>query len=186
MQKLMMPSLLCLLFSDALSDHACVFLCVSMHLEAELLTHEEIPTHVQALPPCARQPGFRASPSFHSKVYATLVKTCAWRNTAHLHPLCAQRTSLRASDSPDKAQHRMSPPKLRIPIPSYTSYNTISPSYTPLPGVMTALALRTSLILVVEFHAVYRCTICGAQVDSVYYIYVYYIYVSLFIIYMSL
>ena len=31
---------------------------------------------------------------------------------------------------------------------------------------MTALALWTSLILVVEFHAVYRCTICGAQADS--------------------
>ena len=31
---------------------------------------------------------------------------------------------------------------------------------------MTALALRTSLILVVEFHAVCRFTICGAQVDS--------------------
>jgi|Transcript_66251 hypothetical protein len=31
---------------------------------------------------------------------------------------------------------------------------------------MTALALRTSLILVVEFHAVCRCTICGAQADS--------------------
>ena len=43
-----------------------------------------------------------SSPSFRSKVYATLVKTCARRNTVHLHPLCAQRTSLRASDSPDK------------------------------------------------------------------------------------
>ena len=108
----------------------------------------------------------RTSPSFRSKVYAGLVKTCARRNTAHLHPFCAQRTSLRASDSPDKLQHQLSPPKLRIPIPCYTSYNTISPSYTPLPWVMTALALRTSLILVVEFHAVCRCTICGAQVDS--------------------
>jgi len=106
------------------------------------------------------------SPSFRSKVYAALVKTCARRNTAHLHPFCAQRTSLRASDSPDKAQHQLSPPKLRIPIQRYTSYNTISPSYTTLPGVMTALALRTSLILVVEFHAVCRCTICGAQADS--------------------
>jgi len=43
-QKLMMPSLLCLLFLNAFSDHASVFLCVSMHLEAALLTHEEIPT----------------------------------------------------------------------------------------------------------------------------------------------
>jgi len=106
------------------------------------------------------------NPSFRSKVYAALVKTCARRNTVHLHPLCAQRTSLRASDSPDKVQHQLSPPKLRIPIPCYTSYNTISPSYTPLPRVMTVLALQTSLILVVEFHAVSRCIICGAQVDS--------------------
>jgi len=125
----------------------------------------------QTLAPCARQPAFRVrffgtNPSFRSKVYATLVKTCAWRNTAHIHPLCAQRTSLRASDIPDKTQHQLSPPKLRIPIPCYTSYNTISPSYTPLPEVMTALVLWTSLILVVEFHAVCRCTICGAQVDS--------------------
>ena len=76
------------------------------------------------------------------------------------------RTSLRASDSPDKTQHQLSPPKLRIPIPCYTSYNTISPSYMPLPGVKTSLGLRTSLILVVEFHAVCRCTICGAQADG--------------------
>jgi len=108
----------------------------------------------------------QGNPPFRSKVYAVLVKTCARRNTAHLHPLCAQRTSLRLSDSPDKVQHLLSPPKLRILIPCYPSYNTISPSYTPLPRVMTALALRTSLILVVEFHAVCRCTICGAQVDS--------------------
>jgi len=94
------------------------------------------------------------------------VKASAWRSTAHLHPCCTRRTSLEALDSPDKAQHQSSPPKLRILIPCYTSYNTISPSYTPLPGVMTALALQTSLILVVEFHAVWRCTICGAQADS--------------------
>jgi len=92
-----------------------------------------------ALAPFARQPGFRTRPCFRSQVYAVLVKTCARRNTVHLHPLCVQRTSLRASDSPDKAQQQLSPPKLRIPIPCYTSYNTISPSYTPLPGVMTAL-----------------------------------------------
>jgi len=42
--KRMMPSLLCLLFYDAFSDHACVFLCVSMQLEVELLTRKEIPT----------------------------------------------------------------------------------------------------------------------------------------------
>jgi len=113
-----------------------------------------------------RLQGQLTSPSLHSKVYAALVKTCARRNTAHLHPCCAQRTSLRASDSWDKAQHQLSPPRLRIPISCYTSYNTISPSYTPLPGVMTTLALQTSLILVVEFHAVCRCTICGAQADS--------------------
>ena len=40
----MMTTLLCLLFYDAFSDHACVFLCVSMHLETALPTQEEIPT----------------------------------------------------------------------------------------------------------------------------------------------
>ena len=136
----MIPSLLCLLY--ACSDHACVFLCVSMYLEVELLTHEEIRTQCrmitqewmttqynqasdtcmanrpnirgnptahrtqpslptsQALAPCARQPDFRAtSPSFRSKVHAVLVKTCARRNTAHIHPLCAQRTGLRPGQS---------------------------------------------------------------------------------------
>ena len=93
----------------------------------------------------ASGPGYyTTSPSLRSKVYAALVKTFARRNTVHLHPCCAQHTSLRASDSLDKVQHQLSPLKLRI----YTSYNTISPSYTPLPGVMTALTLRTSLILV--------------------------------------
>ena len=113
-----------------------------------------------------RLQGQSTSPSLRSKVCTARVKTGARRNTAHLHPCCALRTSLRASDSPDKVQHQLSPPKLRIPIPCYTSYNTISPSYTPLPGVVTALSLRTSLILVVEYHAVCRCTICGAQADS--------------------
>jgi len=113
-----------------------------------------------------RLQGQVTSPSLCSKARAVRVKTCARRTTAHLHPRCVRRTSLRASDSPDKAQHQLSPTKLRIPIPCYTSYNTISPTYTPLPGVMTALALRTSLILVVEFHAVCRCTISGAQADS--------------------
>ena len=101
----------------------------------------------QALAPCARQPGFRArltSPSVCSKVYASRVKTCTQRNTARLDPSCARRTSLRASDSPDKAQHQLSFPKLRIPIPCYTSYNTISPSYTPLPRVMTSSDLLDS------------------------------------------
>ena len=81
-------------------------------------------------------------------------------------PSLLRSTHESESDSPDKPQHQLSPPKLRIPIPCYTSYNTIPTPYTPLPGVMTALALRTSLILVVEFHAVCRCTICGAQADS--------------------
>jgi len=113
-----------------------------------------------------RLQGQVTSPSLRSKAYAARVKTYARRNTAHLHPRCARRTSLRASDSPDKAQHQLSPPKSRIPIPCYTSYNTIPPSYTPLPGVMTTLALQTSFILVVGPHAVCRCTICGAQADS--------------------
>ena len=56
--------------------------------------------------------------------------------------------------------------KVKNPNPMIHLIQTISPSYTPLPGVMTALVLWTSLILVVEFHAVCRCTICGAQVDS--------------------
>ena len=106
------------------------------------------------------------SPSLRSKAYTARAKTCARRTTAHLHPYYARHTSLRASDSPDKEQHQLRPPKLRIPIPCYTSYNSISPSYTLLPGVMTALALRTFLILVVGFHTVCRCTISGATADS--------------------
>ena len=111
-----------------------------------------------------RLQGQVTSPSLRSKTYAPRAKTCTRRNTAHLHPCCARRTCLKASDSLENAQHQLSP--LRIPIPCYTSYNTISPSYTPLPRVMTALALQTSLILVVGFHAVCRCTISGAQADS--------------------
>jgi len=113
-----------------------------------------------------RPQGQVTNPSLRSKTCAPRAKTCNRRNTAHLHPCCARRTSLRASDSPDKVQHQLSPPKFRIPIPCYTSYNTILPSYPPLPGVMTALALGTSLILVVGFHTVCRCTISGAQADS--------------------
>jgi len=39
-----MPSLLYLLFYDAFSNHAFVFLCVSMHLETDLPTPQETPT----------------------------------------------------------------------------------------------------------------------------------------------
>ena len=77
--SLMMPSLLCLLFLDAFSDQACFFLCVSMHLEVELLTHEEIPTqcgmatqewmvtqYYQANDTCmANRPNMRGNPTAH-------------------------------------------------------------------------------------------------------------------------
>jgi len=46
-QKLMMPSLLWLLFFDAFSDHACVFLCVSMHLETQLLNTKKYQRNVE-------------------------------------------------------------------------------------------------------------------------------------------
>jgi len=78
-QKLIMSSLLYLLFSDAFSDHACVFLCVSIHLEVELLTHEEISTqsgmttqkwmatqYDQASDTCmANRPNMRDNPTAH-------------------------------------------------------------------------------------------------------------------------
>ena len=99
-----------------------------MHLDAETLTHEEIPTQ------CG-------------------MATQEWTATQY-------------DQASEPGQRTPSIESSRIPIPYYTSYNTISPSYTPLPGVMTAWPLRTSLILMVEFHAVCRCTICGAQVDS--------------------
>ena len=38
------PSLFCLLFYDAFSDHAFVFLCVSVHLKPDLSTPQETPT----------------------------------------------------------------------------------------------------------------------------------------------
>ena len=42
LRKLMIPYLL---FFDAFSDHACVFLCVSIHLETDLSTQEERRAH---------------------------------------------------------------------------------------------------------------------------------------------
>jgi len=78
-KKLMIPSLLCLLFFDAFSDHACIFLCVSMHVKTELLTHEKIPTQCgmttqewmetqydQASDTCmANRPNMRGNPTAH-------------------------------------------------------------------------------------------------------------------------
>jgi len=46
------------------------------------------------------------------------------------------------------------------------SIHKLDETYTPLPGVKTALAFQTSLILVVELNAVCRCAISGAQADS--------------------
>jgi len=176
--KQMMPSLLCLLFYDAFSDHACVFLCVSMHLEAELLTKEEIPTQ------CGM-----ATKEWMATQYNQASDTCM-ANTLNMHcrrtqpslsisgtgslrettRLQGQTTiplkSLRCTSQDMRSEKHYTSPKLRIPIPYYTLYNTISPSYTSLPEVMTVLVLQTSLILVVEFHAVCRCTICDTQPDS--------------------
>jgi len=67
---------------------------------------------------------------------------------------------------PGKSTTSIVSSKVKNPNPMLHLIQTISPSYTPLPGVMTALALQISLILEVEFHAVCRCTICGTQVDS--------------------
>jgi len=72
-----LPSLL--VFSDAFSDHACVFLRVSMHLEGELMTNEEIPMQCgtttqewmatqydQASDACmANRPNMRGNPTAH-------------------------------------------------------------------------------------------------------------------------
>jgi len=44
-KQLEIPSLLYLLFYDAFSDHAFLFLCVSIHLEADLSTEEERRAH---------------------------------------------------------------------------------------------------------------------------------------------
>ena len=49
-QQLKMPCLLCLLFYDAPSHHAYVFLLVSVKLEADLPTQEEMPAH-EEMPP---------------------------------------------------------------------------------------------------------------------------------------
>jgi len=52
-----MPSLLCLIFYDAFSDHAFLFLCVSMHLETELYTRRKArPQGRGALPGWSRSP----------------------------------------------------------------------------------------------------------------------------------
>jgi len=76
LRKLMMSFLI---FFDAFSDHACVFLRMSMHLEEELLTHEEIPTQCgkttqewmtrqydQVSDTCmANRPNMRGNPTAH-------------------------------------------------------------------------------------------------------------------------
>ena len=135
-------------------------------------THPSLPSS-QVLAPCARQPGFRARlhPSFRSKVYKPFFSLQNLRCTSQdmrSEKHCTSPSFLRTTHEsesvrqPGQTTTSIESTKVKNPILCYTSYNTISPSYTPLPGVMTALALRTSLILVVEFHAVCRCTICGA------------------------
>jgi len=88
------------------------------------------------------------------------------RTPAIFHPRRTWQYHLRALDSPDKEQHHLRPQKLRTPLcmPHLIQHHSIS--YTPLPGVMTELALCTSLILVLGFHAVCRCIISGTQADG--------------------
>jgi len=105
------------------------------------------------------------TPSLHSKTYAPRAKTCARKTTVHLHPSCARRPSLRASDRPDKTQHQLSP-KVKNPNPMLHIIQHHLALLHTSSWVMIALALRTSLILVVGFHAVYRCTTSGVQADS--------------------
>ena len=57
-----MPSLLCLLSYDAFSDHAFLFLCMSMHLETDLSPHEDThKTHHRTVPPWVRSVGPESS-----------------------------------------------------------------------------------------------------------------------------
>jgi len=53
--ELRMPCFLCLLFYDALSHHAYVFLLASVNLEADLPTQEEIPAP-EEMPPHEEMP----------------------------------------------------------------------------------------------------------------------------------
>jgi hypothetical protein len=57
-----MLSLFCLLFHDALSQLAYVFLFVSMHLEAELRTQEEILLHEDNLTQYGMSPQEETTP----------------------------------------------------------------------------------------------------------------------------
>jgi len=105
-QKLMIPSLLSLLFSDAFSDYVCVFLCVSMHLEAELLTHEEITTQCtmatqewmttqynQASDTCmVNRPSMRGNPTAH--------RTQPSLPESQVLVPCARQPGFRARDKP--------------------------------------------------------------------------------------
>jgi len=99
------------------------------------------------------------------KPFSSLQNLHSTKQHMHLEKHCTSPSLLRTTHQSESvrhlenAQHQLSPTKLRIPIPWYTSYNTISPSYMSLPRVMTVLGLQTSLILVVGFHAVWRCTI---------------------------
>ena len=70
-----MSCLLYLLFYDAFSDHACVFLCVSMHLEAELPTPQETPPQrfFLGIGPCGLVPPLPLEVEFHSLVTAVLI-----------------------------------------------------------------------------------------------------------------
>jgi len=102
-QKLIMSYLL---FFDAFSDHACVFLCVSMHLETELLTHEEIPTQCgmstqewmttqydQASDTwMANRPNMRSNPTAH--------KTQPSLSASHALAPCARQPVFRARYKP--------------------------------------------------------------------------------------
>jgi len=120
----------------------------------------------QVLASCARQPGFRVRPFF--SLQSLRCTSQDMRSEKHCTSPSFVRTTHESQivGQPGQSTTSIESSKIKNPNPILHLIQTISPSYTPLPGVMTALALRISLILVVEIHTVCRCTIFGAQVDS--------------------
>ena len=125
----------------------------------------------QTLTSCARQPDFRVR---HKSFFSFQGLRCTsqdMRSEKHCKSSSFVRTTHESQIVGQSGQNTTSIESSKVMnlYPMLHLIQTISPSYTPLPGVMssmTALALRISLILVVEFHVVCRCTICGAQTQK--------------------
>ena len=116
-----------------------------LHMRGNPTAHRTQPSlpASQALASCARQPGFRARYKSFFSLQSLRCTSQDMRSEKHCTSPSFVRTTHESQmlGQPGQSTKSIESSKDKNPNPILHLIQTISPSYTPLPGVMTALAL---------------------------------------------